>query len=171
MWRVKLTLHTKRHLRQLIGNKPKPCVTYGLKAWISDQAGQFMSLIWYQPCYCGYLRTEGVTMLCIVPGAGWPRSQVQWKLCGTIVSRNIEIGEFRVIMGIMTWLLGHCLRSTLGLRANNYVKTAPSSRSGFDCIIQSPRVLHRQCPSSPGHYPLSITCCMQKALMYILHIQ
>ena len=32
----------------------KPCVTCGLKAWISNTAGQLMSLIWYHPCDCKY---------------------------------------------------------------------------------------------------------------------
>ena len=35
-----------------------------------------------------------------------------WRIC-----------EFRIIMGIMTVLLGCCLSSTLGSRANDYVKT------------------------------------------------
>ena len=37
-----------------------------------------------------------------------------------------RICEFRVIMGIMTGLLGRCLWSTFGLRANDHVKTLTS---------------------------------------------
>ena len=63
--RAKLTPQTtprKRHLRQLIGTKHKPCVTYGLKASISNPTGQFLLLIWYHPCDWSYLSTEGVTL-------------------------------------------------------------------------------------------------------------
>ena len=49
-----------------------------------------------------------------------------------------RIYEFRVIMGIMTGLFGRCLWSTLGLRANDYVKTR--SKWGFWLHHSSPEV-------------------------------
>ena len=61
-----VTLETKRHLRQLMETKHKPCVTYELKAWISNPAGQFMPLIYR------------------FPWTRYPRRQVQRELWGTI---------------------------------------------------------------------------------------
>ena len=87
--RTKLTLKTKRHSRQPIGTKHKPCVTNGLKTWISIPAGQLISLIWYHLCDCSCLNTEGVTMLNRFPATTWPRRHVQWELCGTDIGGYI----------------------------------------------------------------------------------
>ena len=59
-----------------------------------------------------------------------------------------KICEFRDIVGIMTWLLGHCLWSLLGLGANDYVKIPASS--GF--------WLHYStwAPAQPRYYPLNM---------------
>ena len=84
--RAKLTLQRQTSFtisQQLIGTKHKLCVTYGLKAWISNPAGQFMSLIWYYPCDCSHLSTEGMTMLNRFPATRWPWCHVQLELCGT----------------------------------------------------------------------------------------
>ena len=51
----------------------------------------------------------------------------QWELCGTNFRENIA-WEFRVIMGMMTGLLGCCSSSTLGSRANENVKTLATLR-------------------------------------------
>ena len=45
---------------------------------------------------------------------------VQWELWVLISVKIWRICEFRVIMGIMTGLLGCCSSSTLGSRANDY---------------------------------------------------
>ena len=87
--KAKLKLQTKRHSRQRIGTKHNLCVTFVLKALISNPAGEFMSLIWYHPCDCSYLSAEGVTMLNRFPAIRWPRRHVQWELCGTNFRENI----------------------------------------------------------------------------------
>ena len=83
-----------------------------------------------------------------------------WTLGGTCIkssrsvyapylvqSRNISISwicEFRVMMGIMTCLLGCCSSSTRGSRADDYCIIRPAA-SGAG----------RTTPSQPGHYPLN----------------
>ena len=108
--RAKLTRQTKLHLRQIIGTKHKPCVTYGLKALISNPAGWFMSLIECHPCDYSFSNTGCVIML---------------NTFSCVAKFSVEtsrIREFRIITGITTGLLGRCLWSTLGLRVNDYVK-------------------------------------------------
>ena len=53
----------------------------------------------------------------------WPRLRFSESYAVRISVKIARICEFRVIMGIMTGLLGCCSSSTLGSRANNYVKT------------------------------------------------
>ena len=72
---------------------------------------------------CFYLTTEGMTMLTGFPRTRWPRRRSSESYAVWISVKILRICEFRVIMGIMTSLLGCCLSSTLGSRANDYVKT------------------------------------------------
>ena len=53
----------------------------------------------------------------------WPRLRFSESYAVRISVKISRICEFRVIMGIMTGLLGCCSSSTLGSRANDYVKT------------------------------------------------
>ena len=61
---------------------------------------------------------------------------VQWELCG-------------VIMGIMTGLLWCCSSSTLGSRANDYIKTLATLLLWLHQIALLPQVLDEQQPRSP----------------------
>ena len=70
-----------------------------------------------------YLSTEGVAMLTGFPRTRWPRRWFSESYAVRISVKISRICEFRVIMGIMTGLLGCCSSSTLGSRANDYVKT------------------------------------------------
>ena len=82
-----------------------------------------MPLIKYNPCDCFYLSTEGVTMLTGFPRTRWPRWRFSESYAVQTSVKISRICEFRVIMGIMTGLLRCCSSSTLGRRANDYVKT------------------------------------------------
>ena len=53
----------------------------------------------------------------------WPRLRFSESYAVQISVKISRICEFRVIMGIMTGLPGCCSSSTLGSRANDYVKT------------------------------------------------
>ena len=70
-----------------------------------------------------YLSTEGVTMLTGFPRTRWPRWRLVRAMLYEFPWKYLWICEFRVIMGIMTRLLRCCSSSTLGSRANDYVKT------------------------------------------------
>ena len=48
-----------------------------------------VSLIWYHPCDCSYLSTDGVTMFNRFPASRCPRRHVQWELCGTNFRENV----------------------------------------------------------------------------------
>ena len=74
------------------------------------------------PCNCFKLSTEGVTMLTGFPKTRWPRRRFS-ESYGVRTSVKISrICELRVIMWIMTGLLGCCLSSTIGSRVNDNVK-------------------------------------------------
>ena len=62
-------------------------------------------------------------MLTGFPRTRWPRLRFSESYTVRISVKISRICEFRVIMGIMTGLLGCCSSSTLGSRANDYVKT------------------------------------------------
>ena len=62
-------------------------------------------------------------MLTGFPRTRWPRLRFSESYAVWISVKISRICEFRVIMGIMTGLLGCCSSSTLGSRANDYVKT------------------------------------------------
>ena len=62
-------------------------------------------------------------MLTGFPRTRWPRLRFSESYAMRISVKISRICEFRVIMGIMTGLLGCCSSSTLGSRANDYVKT------------------------------------------------
>ena len=66
---------------------------------------------------------RGVTMLTGFARTRWPRLRFSESYAVRISMKILRICEFRVIMGIMTGLLGCCSSSTLGSRANDYVKT------------------------------------------------
>ena len=96
----------------------------------------------------------------------WPRRRFSESYAVQIPVKISRICEFRVLMGIMTGLPGCCSSSTLGSRANDYVKThryarvwrmiTSKLRSGFNCIIRpAPSGAGRTTPSQPGHYPLN----------------
>ena len=65
---------------------------------------------------------RGVTMLTGFPRTRWPRLRFSESYAVRISVKISQICEFRVIMGIITGLLGCCSSSTLGSRANDYVK-------------------------------------------------
>ena len=56
------------------------------------------------------------------PRTRWPRRRFSESYAVRIYVKISRICEFRVIMGIMTGLLGCCLPSTRGSRANDNVK-------------------------------------------------
>ena len=62
-------------------------------------------------------------MLTGFPRTRWLRLRFSESYAVRISVKISRICEFRVIMGIMTGLLGCCSSSTLGSRANDYVKT------------------------------------------------
>ena len=62
-------------------------------------------------------------MLAGFPRTRWPRLRFSESYAVRISVKISRICEFRVIMGIMTGLLGCYSSSTLGSRANDYVKT------------------------------------------------
>ena len=64
---------------------------------------------------------RGVTMLTGFPRTRWPRRRFSDSYAVRISVKISRICEFRVIMGIMSGRRGS---STLGSRANDYVKTA-----------------------------------------------
>ena len=66
---------------------------------------------------------EGVTVLVGFPRTRWPRQWFDDSYAARIFVKIWRICEFRVIMVIMTILLWCCSSSTLGSRANDYVKT------------------------------------------------
>ena len=66
---------------------------------------------------------SGLTMLTGFPRTRWPRRRFSESYAVRISVKISRICEFRVIMGIMTGLLGCCSSSTLGSRANDYAKT------------------------------------------------
>ena len=77
----------------------------------------------------------------------WPRLRFSESYAVWISVKILRICEFRVIMGIMTGLLGCCSSSTLGSSTNDY------------CIIRpAPSGAGRTTPSQPGHYPLINLC-------------
>ena len=88
---------------------------------------------------------RGVTILTGFPKTRWPWRQFSESYAVRIsvkISRNCE---FRVIMGIMTGLLGCCSSSTLGAWCYAQVLT-----SSFALL---PRVLDKQHPRSPVIIP------------------
>ena len=85
-------------------------------------------------------------MLTGFPRTRWPRLQFSESYAVRISVKISRICEFRVIMGIMTGLLGCCSSSTLGSRANDYVKTLAS-------FALLPRVLDKQHTRSPVIIP------------------
>ena len=62
-------------------------------------------------------------MLTGFPRTRWLRQRFSESYAVRISVKISRICELRVIMGIMTSLLGCCLSSSLGSRANDYVKT------------------------------------------------
>ena len=69
-----------------------------------------------------YLSIEGMTMLTGFPRTGWPRRRFSESYVVRISIKISRICEFRVIMGIMTGPFGCCSSSTIGSRADDYVK-------------------------------------------------
>ena len=64
-----------------------------------------------------------MTMLAGFPRTRWPWLRFSESYAVRISMKISQICEFRVIMGIMTGLLGCCSSSTLRSKANDYVKT------------------------------------------------
>ena len=62
-------------------------------------------------------------MLTGCPRTRWLRLRFSESNAIRISAKISPICDFRVIMGIMTGLLGCCSSMTLGSRANDYVKT------------------------------------------------
>ena len=70
-----------------------------------------------------FLITDGVTMLTGFPRTRWARRWFSESYAVRIAVEISRICEFRVIMGMMTGLLGCCSSSTRGSRPNDSVKT------------------------------------------------
>ena len=104
---------------------------------------------------------DGVTML-----TGVPRTRWSWRgFNETCAARTFviisQICEIRIIMGIMTGLLGCCSSSTLRSRAIDYIK--PERSEGFVCIIRpAPSGARLTTPSQPGHYHLNFSLFHQQ---------
>ena len=87
---------------------------------------------------------------------------VQWELNAVRISVKISrICEFRVIMGIMTGLLGCCSSSTLGSRVNDYVKTLATlgfwlhhSPCSLGCWTNNTLAARSLSPKSPQDLPV-----------------
>ena len=118
----------------------------------TNWAGKFMPLIWCLSdiiqAICKLIKTE--------EGQCW--MHFRSKMAATPLQQewgDTNIGDFTslcVMMGIMAGLLGHCLWSSFGLRANDYVINLASLGLW---LHHSPWALlykHRQC--SQGQYPL-----------------
>ena len=99
-----------------------------------------MPLIWYIPCDCFYLSTEGVTMLTGFPRTRWPRRRSYAVRISVKIS---GIWEFRVIMEQGEWLR----------RNLRYARVLTAS------FALLPRVLDEQHPHSPIIIPESNTYC------------
>ena len=120
-----------RDLQHLFGNKHNP--THGLnsfKAYGSNQASQFMPLIWYNPGDCIYINAHGVTMLTGFPRTKWSRPRFSERFEEWISVKITQILEFRVITGItvvfrVLWpgCAGAVLPAPFGSRVNDYVKS------------------------------------------------
>ena len=98
-------------------------------------------------CDCSYLSTEGMKMLNRFPGTRWPWRQVQSKLCSTIFSGNIDNSQVSCYNGKndrAAWMMSVKHPRALGEWCNQH----PSKS-----LAPSLRVLHKQCPHSPSHYP------------------
>ena len=120
--KVDLQTEFKVIYSSLIGIKHKPTRIEHLggtciKSCRLDYAPQ------YNPFDPIYSSTEGVAMFTRFPRTRWPWRQFNESYAVRICVKISRICEFRVIMGIMTSLLGGCSPSTLGSRANDYVKT------------------------------------------------
>ena len=87
---------------------------------------QYMPLIQYNPCDCSYLSRVVVTLLNGFPWIRWLRRRFSESSSARIWVKISEIRGIRVIMGIMTGLLGLYLWSTLGLSAKVHVKIPAS---------------------------------------------
>ena len=99
--------------------------THGLSTWRHTHLIQQVSLCppLVQSVRLLSFKYRGVAMLIGFPRTRWPRLRFSESYAVRISVKISRICEFRVIMGIMTGLLGCCSSSTLGSRANDYVKT------------------------------------------------
>ena len=131
-----------------IKHKPK----HGLNGW-----GYIHQI--QQVCLCPSFSTiravafmwiqRGVTVLTKFPRTSWPRRRFSESQVTRISVKISRICVFRVIMEIMTGLLGCCSSSTLGSWANDYAKNF--TPLGFWCIIHpAPSGAGRTTPSQPG---------------------
>ena len=87
----------------------------------------------------------------------WPRRQVQRELCGTIFSGNVENLLVLCCNGYndpVAWALFVKHPRVQGERLRQNHRIARVLTASF---AVSPRLLHKQHPRSPGHYPLK-TC-------------
>ena len=125
-WHHNLKLQTQRHLHKLIHAKHKPCGTQ------IEKAGIISNRSVYAHCLIPAMRLQsfkygGSDNVQYIPWTRCPGRHIQRELWGTIFNENM----LRVIMGIMNGLIGGCLWSTFGLRANDYVKHRTN------CVIRS----------------------------------
>ena len=122
------------------------------------------------------ISTEEVTMLTGFPRTRWPRLRFSESYAVRISVKISQICEFRVIMGIMTGLLGCCSSSTLGIRAkDDYVKTL--ARLGFwlhhsSCSLGCMPTIGHSCTSDHSVHRLLIyellNCQKKKKLLFKL---
>ena len=83
----------------------------------------------------------------------WPRLRFGESYAVRISVKIARICEFRVIMGIMTGLLGCCSSSTLGSRANDYVWLHHSPCS-LGCWTNNTRAARSLSPNQ-----ITVLCC------------
>ena len=104
-----------------------------------------------------YFSAEGVTMFTVFPRTRWPRRRFSESYAVRISVKISRICEFRVIVGIMTGLLGCC--SSAPERAGRMITPNPRYARVLTASfpLAAPSGSGRTTPSQPGHYPLSIS--------------
>ena len=147
------------------------------KTWISNPAGQFMSLIQYHPCDGSYLSTERVTTFNRFPWTRCPRCQVQRELWGTIFSgiENLGVSCYNGNNDQAAWALfvKHSRAQGEWLRQNP--SFARFFWSGFDCIIRpEPSGASQTTPALPRSLSpeqkniLSVSLCLFSSQVMLL---
>ena len=123
---VELQTEFKSFIAAHLGSNTNQHTDWTLGGTCIKSSRSVYALHLYNPCDCFYLfKYWGGDNARWISKNKMVATAVQWELFGTKFGVKMSrICEFRVIMGIMTGLLGCCSSSsTLGSRANDYVKT------------------------------------------------